>query len=749
MINFLYSFLISIFIIANSYANDEYLIISDIKVNGLKRISYETVLNYSNLEIGSQYTETLSNDAIKDLYKTQLFSDVSINYESQLLTIAVKENPTINLVLFEGNKSKKDDDLLSEIKLGERSVFSRSKVKEDVKRLLELYQRSGRLSTSIDPSVELLDNNRINLIYKIDEADILKVSKITILGNKVFTDQEIKKVMSTKTTSIIKFWSSDVNYDPDRLEYDKELVKSFYNENGYVNFIFTSSIAQLINNKNRFEIILSVSEGEQFNFGKLEVNTKLQKLDKNVLTQKLSINEGKIFNSEIIKDNIKLIEDTSSRYGFTFIEINPKLDIDEDKKIVNVVFDIDEGPKVYINRININGNNRTIDKVIRRAFSFSEGDAYNKFSVNYTKDKIRSLNYFETVEINQERVDDTDRLNLNVNVVEKNTGSATLGAGYGDANGSSLTAGITESNFLGKGQKLKLQASLSGTQSVYDLSITEPFFLNKDLSVRADLYSKLDDPSNVNYETKTIGLGTSLDFPLSPSNRITTKYSLYSAKTTADANATDYERLLSGTNTVSIVGYQLSLDKRNSPYKPSAGTIFTIEQNLAGIGGTSNYLQNKLTFKGYKKLNKILTGSIKSQLGTLNGYNGKYAPVDALFSIGGKKLRGFKSGKVGPKFNNSYTGGNYYYVIATETYFDLPIDEYDISSSLFVDLGSVWGLDDRYGNIPDDHKLRSSFGINLNWDSAIGPINFILAEPLMSEPTDTTDKFSFDIGYNF
>tara|TARA_B110000444_G_C18828900_1_gene591981 strand:- start:12 stop:2258 length:2247 start_codon:yes stop_codon:yes gene_type:complete len=748
MIKF-FNFIFIIFFISTFSHADEVNIIKDIKVEGIQRISYDTILTYGEIKLNLEYTENLSNDAIKKLYDTQLFSNVSIKYLDGTLIVFVKENPTINLVLFEGNKSKKDEDLIAEIKLIERSVFSRSKVKEDVKRILELYQRSGRLSTKIDPSVELLDNNRINLIYKIDEADVLKVSKINIIGNSVFSDSEIKNIMSTKTPSLLKFWSSGDQYDPDRIEYDKQLINKFYSENGYVNFKFTSSIAQLIGNTNKFEIIFSVDEGEKFNFGKIKVSTKFSKLNSSIIEKYLNVYEGNTFNTQIVKDSVEYIKDSASGSGYTFIDINPNMVSNNLDKTVDVTFEINEGPKVYVNKIDISGNTRTIDKVIRRAFSFSEGDPYNKYSVNYAKDKIKSLNYFQSVEINEERVSDTDKLNLNVNVTEKSTGSATLGAGYGDQNGSTLTAGITESNFLGKGQKVKLSASFASTQTLYDISITEPFFRNKDLLVNFDMYSRFEDPTNVKYETDTVGLGFSLGFPLSSSNRIATKYSLLTSKTTPDSNASAYENLLSGTSTVSTAGYVITVDKRNSPYKPSSGSIFQIEQNLAGLGGTSNYLQNKLSYKIYKKLNATFTGAIKAELGSMNGYNGKYAPVDAMFDLGGKNLRGFKYGNVGPQLDTSYTGGNYYYVILTETNFDLPIDEYDISSSLFLDVGSVWGLDDRYGSIDDSHKIRASIGINLNWDSAIGPINFILAEPFMSEQSDIIDKFSFDIGYNF
>ena len=505
-----------------SFAN-EIEIINEIKVDGLQRISYETVLSYGNININSEYSEKTSNNIIKNLYETQLFSDVAINYSNNILTIVVKENPTVNLVLFEGNKSKKDEDLIEEIKLKERSVFSRSNVKEDVKRLLELYQRSGRLSAKIDPSVELLDNNKVNLIYKIDESNVSNVSKISIIGNKNFTDKELKKIMTTKSKSLLRFWSSGGQYDPDRIEYDKELIQSFYSENGYVNFKFTSSIAQLVSGSNDFEIIFTISEGDEFKFGDIIVISELEKLDAKMIEDNLSSNNtGNIFNSKIVKDSVEFIKDSASGYGFTFIKINPEMVINNKDKTVDVTFEINEGPKVYINLININGNTRTIDNVIRREFMFSEGDAYNKFTINYSIDSIKALNFFEKVDLIEERVEDTDRLNINVNVVEKNTGSATLGAGYGDQNGATLTAGLSEDNFLGKGQKVKISTSFSNTQNLYDFSITEPYFIGKNLSIRTDLYSRFDDNANVKYETETIGLGLSLGFPLSAKNRITT-----------------------------------------------------------------------------------------------------------------------------------------------------------------------------------------------------------------------------------
>ncbi len=724
--------------------------IEKIDVLGTQRIDTETVISYSNVDLDDVYTEELGNKILKDLFDTNLFSNIEVVFDKNSLQITVKENPTINLVKFSGNRKIKDEDLLIEISLKERSVYSRSKVKKDTERMLSLYQRSGRLSTEIKPKVELLENNRINLTYEITESDIAEVSKIIILGNEVFTSSKIKSIMKTKEKTFLRFLSSADRYDPDKLEYDKQLVTDFYNSNGYPEFRFISAIAQLSINKNDFEIILSVNEGEKFNFGGIEVNNTLDKINSDSIYNQISFKAGDLYNASKIKDSVKQIKNFAELSGYTFIEINPSLNINNEKKQVNVNFEINEGPRVYINEINIAGNTRTVDKVIRREFSLSEGDAYNKFSINYSKDSIRALNFFSEVDIKEIKTNYPDKLDLEIAVEEKNTGEASLGAGYSSANSTSLNLGLRETNFLGKGQKLNFTTSFSNTRNTYDISFTEPYFSNKDLALTGSLYSNFTDPSSVNYETEDIGLGFIIQFPLSASTYLSTRYSLFTSKVKADSNATQYERLLAGTDTISTIGYTLKYDMRNSRYKPSRGFLFEIDQDIAGLGGTSYYIKNRLDYNIYKKLSNRLIGAFKFQVGSLNGYNSEYAPLSSNFKLGGKKLRGFKSGKVGPRTGNSYTGGQYYYLTSIETNIDFNLDAFDITSTLFLDVGSVWGLENpAYNSIIDDHEIRSSLGINFNWDSAIGPINIIYATILESENTDTTDSLYFDIGYNF
>ena len=746
-------FLIFIFIfilstVSYSFANEN--LIEEIEITGNQRIDVETVISYADISINDEYSDEKGNKILKSLFKTELFSNIEIKYSNNKLIISIIENPTINLIKFEGNRKVKDEDLLIEVQLKERSVYSRSKVKKDIERILSLYQRNGRLSTEVIPKIETLGENRINLSYEIIESEISRVSKIIFIGNNAFSSSKLKSIMKTKERTFLRFLSSADKYDPDKIEYDKQLISQFYNNNGFPNFNFTSSIAQLSQNTNTFEVILYVDEGDKYNFGEINVSTKLKKINSEAALSLIPVNSGDIFDRSKISDSIETIKELAEGEGYSFVEIKPKFKENFDNKTVNIEIDINEGPRVYVNSINIAGNTRTIDQVIRREIGLAEGDAYNKFVANYSKDSIRSLGFFSSVEITDEKSNFPDKIDLTINVEEKNTGEASVGAGYSSSTSGSITLGLRENNFLGKGQKVNFASTFASTRNTYDISITEPYFNNKNLSVSADLYSNFSDPTGVNYETEDIGFGIGLGFPLASDKNILTKYSLYTSKVKPDANATAYERLLGGTDTVSQVGYVFTSDKRNSRYKPSRGFNFKLSQDLAGLGGTSYYYRNTAEYNVYKRLSERFIGALKVSAGSVNGYNGKYQPLSSNFRLGGKKLRGFKSGKLGPKTGTSYTGGQYFYLTSLETNIDFNLDAYDITSTLFIDAGSVWGLENpAYSAINGDHNLRSSAGVNFNWDSAIGPINIIYAVILENEPTDTTDNLYFDIGYNF
>jgi len=730
------------------YGNENF--VKDIEIIGNQRIDTETIISYANIDEDEIYTEEKGNEILKALFDTELFSNIEISFNNNKLVIAIAENPTINLIKFKGNSKVKDEDLLIEVLLKERSVYSRSKVKKDIERILSLYQRNGRLSSEVVPKIEVLEDNRINLTFEIFESEISRVSKIVFIGNDNFSSSKLKSIMKTKERRFLRFLSSADKYNPDQIEYDKQLITQFYNNNGYPNFTFTSSIAQLSNNTNSFEVIMYVDEGEKFNFGEITVLTKLKKINSEAALSLIPVSKGDIFDRSKISESIETIKELAEGEGYSFIDIKPKFQEQIADKTINIEINIDEGPRVYVNSINIKGNTRTLDKVIRREIGLSEGDAFNKFTINYSKDSIRALNFFSSVEISDQRSNFPDKIDLIVDVEEKNTGEATIGAGYSSATAGSITLGLQENNFLGSGQKVNFATTFASTRNTYDISITEPYFNNKNLSVTADLYSNFEDPTGVNYESEDIGMGLALGFPIASDKSIRTKYSLFTSKIKPDSNATAYERLLGGTDTVSLLGYVFNFDRRNSRYKPSSGYNFTFSQDLAGLGGTSYYYKNTGQYNVYKRLTDRLIGAWKISAGSVNGYNGKYQPLSSNFRLGGKKMRGFKSGKIGPKTGSSYTGGQYFYLTSLETNIDFDLDAYDITSTLFIDFGSVWGLENpAYSDIEDEHNLRSSAGINLNWDTAIGPINLVYAFILENELTDTTDNLYFDIGYNF
>ncbi len=738
------------FVLISSILYADNNIIEKIDVNGVQRIDIETVISYSEAEIGEVYDEELGNNILKKLFETNLFSNIEISFNNNSLTILVKENPTINLVSFVGNKKIDDEDLLIEISLKERSVYSRSKVKKDIERMLTLYQRSGRLSTEINPTVEVIENNRINLTYEIKESEITEVSKIIVIGNKKFSSRKIKSLMKTKEKTFLRLLSSADKYDPDKLEYDKQLITQFYNNNGYADFKFISSIAQLTPNSNNFEIVLTINEGEIYNFGNIKITSELMRLNTDYIADVIPYQSGDVYNFSKVKDSVETIKDIAEVNGYSFVDITPEIKNNEKNRTIDVEVIINEGPRVYVNNIDIKGNKRTIDKVIRREMSLSEGDAYNKYSINYSKDSIRALNFFSDVNIDEVRTEFPDKIDLDITVEEKSTGEASVGAGYSSSTSASVQLGLKENNFLGRGQKVVFSGAFSSTRTTYDIAITEPYFNDKELSLTGQLYSNFYDPASVNYETDEIGFGFSSRFPIASDKSLELRYSLFTSKIKADKDATAYENLLAGTDTVSLIGQSFSFDRRNSRYKPSEGFNLKINQDLAGLGGTSYYFKNSLEYNVYQRITSNFIGAFKLRAGNINGYNGKYGPVSSNFNLGGKNLRGFKAGKVGPKTGDSYTGGQYYYLTSFETNIDLNLDAFDITSTLFLDAGSVWGLDNpAYGSIDDSNEMRSSIGLNLNWDSAIGPINIVYAHILQSEDTDTTDSLYFDIGYNF
>ncbi|MDH3234354.1 MAG: outer membrane protein assembly factor BamA, partial [Alphaproteobacteria bacterium] len=462
-------------------------------MEGTNRIEVETVVSYMLIKPGDPYDIARVNSSIKTLFATGLFSDVSFRREGDTLVVRVVENPIVNRVAFEGNKKLDDDDLLKEITLRPRTVYTRTKVQRDVKRLLEVYRGSGRFAATITPKIIQLSQNRVDLVFEINEGDVTGVRRIVFVGNKRFSDGRLRDEIQTEETAWWKFFTTQDTYDPDRLNFDRELLRRFYLGNGYADFRVVSAVAELTPDRKDFFVTFTIEEGERYKFGDIELRSAIKGLDVKSLQRNLTVKKGAWYDARKIESTIQKLTDAVGTLGFAFVEVRPLIRRDRAKQVITVVFLIREGPKVFVERIEIVGNNRTRDEVIRREMRLVEGDAFNTSKIRASRRRLRNLDFFKKVEISNKPGSSSDKTVIKVEVEEKATGELSLGAGFSTEEGALGTIGLRERNFLGRGQDISVAFTLSQRSTEADLRFTEPYFLDRNLAVGFDLFRTTRD----------------------------------------------------------------------------------------------------------------------------------------------------------------------------------------------------------------------------------------------------------------
>ncbi|HEX7944664.1 MAG TPA: outer membrane protein assembly factor BamA, partial [Phenylobacterium sp.] len=491
-------------------------VIQRILVQGNERIEQSTVISYLPVSIGETIDSAKADLAVKALYRTDLFSDVTVAYQNGDMIVTVVENPIINRVIFEGNHGLKEDKLRDEVSVRPRGIFTRSKVQGDVSRIVELYRRSGRISANVTPQIIELPQKRVDLIFKIDEGPKSGILSVNFLGNKAFSDNDLRDVVVTEETHWYKFFSTNANYDPDRLEYDKEQLRKHYRNRGYYDFRVSSAVAELAPDKNGFVITYTVDEGPKYKFGKVDVETTLQKLDKTVLASLVPIHTGETYQDTAIETSTDALTFAAGAAGFAFVDVRPKYTPNREKGVVDVTFQVNEGPRVYVDRIDVVGNTQTLDYVIRREMSVVEGDAYNRALVDRSKRQIRALGYFKDVDIQEIPGSAPDRTALQVKVEEQPTGELSFSAGYSSVDQLVLDLGISQRNFRGRGQDVRARVSVGSLRQQLDFSFTEPRFTGRDVAAGVDVYGYRYDLSDYSaYKTTTYGVTFRANFPLS------------------------------------------------------------------------------------------------------------------------------------------------------------------------------------------------------------------------------------------
>jgi len=725
-------------------------VIRSIQVQGNQRVEANTVASYLLIAPGDPYSESRIDTSVKTLYATGLFADVSIDPRDGNVLVSVIENPIINRVILEGNKSLKTDKITDEIEAEPRSIFTRASIQEDVTRIIELYRQSGRFAATVSPKVVQQPQNRVDLIFEITEGPVTGVKRINIIGNAEFPDRRLRKEIATAESVWYKFFSSNDNYDPGRLQFDQEQLRTFYTNRGFADFRVVSAVAELTPDQEDFYITFTVDEGDEYVWGDISVETELDTLNKNFLENLVPFRKGQIYNASRVEDAIDSLNFAAGIGGYAFVDIQPRITRNRDTKTVDMVFNVVEGPRVYIERIDIVGNTTTLDSIIRREMELVEGDAFNRILLDRSRNRVRALRFFEDVEITETQGSSPDRAVVEVAVKEQPTGELSFSAGFSSADAFLVDLSITQRNLRGRGQLVRFVIRASSNRREIDLRFTEPRFLGRNLAASFNLFDvTIDFLDEAGFRQSRQGGQVSFAFPLTEYTSFNGRYtlrkediefpqqndcpSLLENASTGSVNASN-RRLLTlcdqlGGRLSSIFGYSFSWDRRNDPITPTGGFDVRLSQDFAGVGGDVQYLRTDIRGNYYKGLAKGVIASATLAGGYIRGWGGDDVSINDRYFKGNFEFRGFDNAGVGPRllqFNADTgdtliggtqdgrldaLGGNLFGLANAEVSFPVGIDA--LLGSVFLEAGTVGLLDDRevfnlIVSAPDETRVGES-----------------------------------------
>lgn len=730
---------------AEAIATDEALpegqVIRAVLVEGSQRIEPDTVRSYIDLQPGATYTREDLDEALRDLFETELFRDVEIRDNGGELTIVVQENPVINRILLEGNRRLDDDDIRGEIRLAPRQIFTRSRARADVARIIELYRRRGRFAASVEPQMVELDQNRVDIVFEINEGPRSRVQQINVIGNDVFSDSDLRSEMATKQSRFFRFFSSSDTFDPDRLAFDQQRLRQFYLTEGYADFRVVSAVAELTPDRRDFIITYVVEEGERYRFGELELDSDLRDFSSEQFSSFIPMQTGDWYNAQQIEDTIDSLNQTAGLLGYAFAEARPEFSINREDRTMSVRFRIEQAPRVYVERIEVNGNTLTRDKVIRREFRLQEGDAFNSFLVRRSQSRINSLGFFqENFEIEQSPGSAPDRIVLTANVEENATGELQLSAGFSSLERFILNFSVRQRNFLGRGQELRLGVNYSSFSNSIELGFTEPYLFDRNIAIGVDVFRRdfdsfnfIGNDRNTTYEQVSTGFQIRAGVPLTEYWTLALRYGLSQEDVSLDENTFfingECSPLLAGrflcdtigNRIISSVGYSLVYNNLDNNVRPSRGRRIILSQDFAGVFGDVRYLRTRIDADQFFNIGAGFILGLSAEAGyVLSFENRGGAGVDDVrltdrFFLGEPQIRGFDIRGVGPRVQRfSYLpgtndlvtdpqfvtddaiGGRAYYLARAEL--EIPLGsgarELGFRPSIFIDAGAVFGVTD-------------------------------------------------------
>ena len=738
--------------------------IGAIAVAGNQRIEAATIRTYLTVREGDPFDPARIDRSLKNLFATGLFADVNISRQDDTLVIRIVENPIINRISFEGNKKIEDDKLTPEIQLRPRVVYTRTKVQQDVEKILELYRRKGRFAARVEPKVIELPQNRVDLVYEISEGSPTYVRKITFVGNTDFDDGDLRGVVATREERWWRFLTSNDTYDPERMNYDRELLRRHYLQNGYADFETTSAVAELAPNRENFYMTFTIKEGPRYKIGKVDLNVNVKNLSKDRVQRAIMPKTGGWYSAKQIDDTITAITDVAGGVGYAFVDVRPRITRNQDTHTIDILFDVQEGPRVFVERVDVVGNVRTLDKVVRREILLNEGDAFNTSKIRRSKERLESLGFFKEDTV---KIDNTpsevypDRTIITAKVEEQSTGELQFGVGYSSYSGALFDVGIRERNLLGKGQDLQLNFSLAQRQSSINLSFTEPYFRDRRLMAGVDLFATRTDYRDfAGYESQNVGGTLRFGWNYNEYLYQRVSYSLSTTRLTGIiSTASEYVKEQIGTFVTSAISQTVALDHRNNLIDPTGGYYVSLSTNLSGFGGTERNVQGGVAAGFYMQ---PVTGwiiGVNASGGYIVGL-GKDLRIFQRYQLGGDNLRGWDNYGASARDANTLDALGGDWVATSSTELEIPLGlpkEVGITPKLFTDwaiIGPPKSLIARQADtglaINYAQKVRGSAGIGIKWQSPVGPIRIDFSPFIFGrQPYDRVTRFRVNFGQRF
>ncbi len=748
---FLILFNIPLVLPATSHAAD---VGSAIRVEGAKRIEPDTVSSHVTFTPGQPPDREAVSKSIKALYDTGFFKDVAIEMEGNTIIVRVVENPTVSKVSFEGHDALTTEELEKIVQLKAHALFNRSTTERDIAALRQAFRVKGFFLAKIDLEVKEQDQNLVNVVYRIAEGSKSRVSKVRIIGNKELSEKKLIKKLMIQPSGLFSWFTDDDAYDRDKLLYDQSQLRNVYLDEGYARVQVESSVAEMTPDRKAFVVTHSVHEGERYRFGDIDVQGDFDELPKGKLMEALRVTRGEWYSRDQMRQSIEKLTDLIGDFGYAFLDIQPQTKIDDDAKTVAVNFRVAKGRRVYVNRVEVVGNSRTRDNVVRREVTMNEGDRFSASAMRESKKNIGDLNFFESVEVTTPATGNPDQVDVQIKVAEKPTGTFSVGAGYSTTDSFIGTASVSQNNFLGRGQRLVLSTALSGTTTNFDFSFTEPYFMDKHLSAGFDLFARDADRRLIGaYTEKTYGGALRLGFPISKNLRDNLSYNLAqvdiqatgalpSRAMQAQADESPYIR--------SMVSNALIWSDINSTMMPTKGKTHRLTTDFAGLGGDVTFARAIVDSQVYHPFtsDEEWVGHLRGRAGIIDGMS-KDVPIFERFHLGGgQSVRGFKPGGIGPRTtpeDDAY-GGTHFEQVNAELFFPfLGLGDKGVRGITFMDLGYVgdWSLPT---DVRTSGGVRLAAGVGIHWNSPFGPLRLTFSTPLVKEEIDKTRIFDFSMG---